>query len=716
MINYKNLPKLHQAIQHKETTKFEQLLEKHDINTLDKYKRTCLHLAAMENNIKIAEILMKHKASVNLRDCEENTPLMDSVVCNNKDIAELLLKHHADDTIKNKQSLIPITMSINLGNIDIMHIDMNMRNDKNETALHVAAKSNQKDILKILMKHGCRPLSPDLVYNDTILDVPKEYAVQSSDIEYDMKSTEIVSDEWDDDEDINFKELGSGLPSIMVNSDNDIENERHNEEEIKECLSENSNPMSPRSKQSDWDSVVTQESNMMEMNKNKTDTVIDYYPETTEYTFDKLNDNIHNVNNTNLKIHTIDEEVLSNDNNDNGSDSSLCSELTTKISNKSLDYLKPKDMSDKQISSHVSFENNEDKLKFNNDEDNYKEIDLLLMNNREINMKLNGKINELKDAKLKIKELDYTVHQNETFVNKLLQDNKYLKSQNDKLIEKIGSITKSVKSVLEEQFDFYNKKMDATDLTEFKHKILTTMDLLLDKISHIKPLISKLYTMFPEKETIHNKEYCEKYENKLKNATKKIKQLKNFEIDCKNYKNNEKISKEKIQMKNEKITELTKQVFKYETEIAYKQDEIDKFDKKIGELNLEINKKSYMEQEFNYYKNESERYHNNKITKEKLPQMNHFDCFKYKDFKEIMNEFNLKKVESDNKLDCIELNIQKSLKTLQKSLNLVNSDDKYQNNECNNFDLQYININQTNQLNLVERIDNFLKFNDTNKN
>ncbi|XP_074124292.1 coiled-coil domain-containing protein 144A-like isoform X2 [Sminthopsis crassicaudata] len=128
LIRDKDLGKLHKAASVGDVAKVQQLLlvGKHDVNDLDKMKRTPLHLACAKGYPDVVSLLLEGKCKLNLCDNENRTPLIKAVQCQQEECTTILLEHGAD---------------------------VNLVEFNNNTALHYAASGQNKAIAAQLLKH-----------------------------------------------------------------------------------------------------------------------------------------------------------------------------------------------------------------------------------------------------------------------------------------------------------------------------------------------------------------------------------------------------------------------------------------------------------------------------------------------------------------------------------------------------------------------------------
>jgi ankyrin repeat protein len=86
---------------------FRLLAQKADVcyQSPNDYHRTCLHFAAQEGVVTIAEFLVQNGAKVDSTDRLGNTPLHYAVMNNHIAIVSLLIRHNAKCDIKNNEGI-----------------------------------------------------------------------------------------------------------------------------------------------------------------------------------------------------------------------------------------------------------------------------------------------------------------------------------------------------------------------------------------------------------------------------------------------------------------------------------------------------------------------------------------------------------------------------------------------------------------------------------
>jgi ankyrin repeat protein len=114
--------------------------------------RTPLHLAAFYGELKVARVLVEHKADVNSQNKEGETPmhiLLENSGRDNDDIldlARLLLEHGADVNAQQKDGWISLHYAALKGRVEVAQLLLdhgakaNMETDEGESALHIVSR------------------------------------------------------------------------------------------------------------------------------------------------------------------------------------------------------------------------------------------------------------------------------------------------------------------------------------------------------------------------------------------------------------------------------------------------------------------------------------------------------------------------------------------------------------------------------------------------
>ena len=85
------------------THELKQLLDNKDLQD-----NTVLHMAALNNDVKTAELCLDHGADVNTRKSKETTPLHIAASKGNLEMAELLISRGAGVDLKDGDSKAPL--------------------------------------------------------------------------------------------------------------------------------------------------------------------------------------------------------------------------------------------------------------------------------------------------------------------------------------------------------------------------------------------------------------------------------------------------------------------------------------------------------------------------------------------------------------------------------------------------------------------------------
>nr|5CBN_A Chain A, mbp3-16,Immunoglobulin G-binding protein A [synthetic construct] len=93
-----------------------------DVNAMDNFGVTPLHLAAYWGHFEIVEVLLKYGADVNASDATGDTPLHLAAKWGYLGIVEVLLKYGADVNAQDKFGKTAFDISIDNGNEDLAEI------------------------------------------------------------------------------------------------------------------------------------------------------------------------------------------------------------------------------------------------------------------------------------------------------------------------------------------------------------------------------------------------------------------------------------------------------------------------------------------------------------------------------------------------------------------------------------------------------------------
>ena len=136
-------------------------------------RNTPLHSAVLYEDIEMVQILLKYKADVN-RSNGSSTPLhyasqglqleegcsIDSLSLSK--IARLLLEHGADVNARNYRRSTPLHIAVEDGRVEVVQVlleygaDVGAEDENGRTALQVVSNKRRDEIVKLLSEHGAR--------------------------------------------------------------------------------------------------------------------------------------------------------------------------------------------------------------------------------------------------------------------------------------------------------------------------------------------------------------------------------------------------------------------------------------------------------------------------------------------------------------------------------------------------------------------------------
>lgn len=133
-------------------------LTSHQVDEADERGDTLLHVAARLRNPFLANLLLANGAEINAQNLEGNTPLHIAVTVGSRPIVRLLVGSHADVNIPNHADETPMHIAMRqrawLIMIYLIENDgqFNMRDADNNTLLHLAAHDGQLELAQVLVR------------------------------------------------------------------------------------------------------------------------------------------------------------------------------------------------------------------------------------------------------------------------------------------------------------------------------------------------------------------------------------------------------------------------------------------------------------------------------------------------------------------------------------------------------------------------------------
>jgi ankyrin repeat protein len=178
---FKETP-LHLAIRWKQFKLAELLLEHGaDPNAQDVIGSTPMHALSVaeieieneDNVLNFAHVLLKHGAGVNRQDDDNQTPLHIAIRCHRCKLAKILVEHGANPNAEDNNGKTPFHKLLEFETeneddvLDLAHVlleygsEVNRRDKHNRTPLHAAIRCHRCKLAKILVEHGANPNAED---------------------------------------------------------------------------------------------------------------------------------------------------------------------------------------------------------------------------------------------------------------------------------------------------------------------------------------------------------------------------------------------------------------------------------------------------------------------------------------------------------------------------------------------------------------------------
>ena len=184
-INTKGYPVLNSAIYEQRKDLCEFLIQRGaDVNAKDKWGQTSLYLAIRNDDSDIMNILIANGAEVDIKHTRggmEEAALMYAAMTGRTEVVKLLLEAGADINVKNDRDQTALHVPLDIRNSDYQKsrggryrlskdtikmlldkgADVNLKDKDGRTPLHLAAESADGDIVKLLLDKGARVSEKD---------------------------------------------------------------------------------------------------------------------------------------------------------------------------------------------------------------------------------------------------------------------------------------------------------------------------------------------------------------------------------------------------------------------------------------------------------------------------------------------------------------------------------------------------------------------------
>ena len=154
----------------------ERLLERGaGVNVRNDNGGTALMFAAIPGHVKTLALLIEHGADVNATGHFNWTALMVAASKGHRESVELLLRHGADPNVQDTYGWTPLMRAVygnKQGAVSALlasdRVDLEARDDRGATALHVAVERGHRTLVAQLLEHGADSSSTDNAGRDLL--------------------------------------------------------------------------------------------------------------------------------------------------------------------------------------------------------------------------------------------------------------------------------------------------------------------------------------------------------------------------------------------------------------------------------------------------------------------------------------------------------------------------------------------------------------------
>eukprot|EP01012_Entosiphon_sulcatum_P017521 TRINITY_DN22284_c0_g1_i1.p1 TRINITY_DN22284_c0_g1~~TRINITY_DN22284_c0_g1_i1.p1 ORF type:complete len:239 (+),score=55.12 TRINITY_DN22284_c0_g1_i1:40-717(+) len=116
--------KLFQFCKQGRLEQLEEILTMSNVNLTDSspfgWNRSLLHVACQNNQLAVAQLLLKYGANPNLRDSRKQTPLHYACLNNNMPLIQLLIENGASMNIVDDRGVPPLLYALDDGNMSVV--------------------------------------------------------------------------------------------------------------------------------------------------------------------------------------------------------------------------------------------------------------------------------------------------------------------------------------------------------------------------------------------------------------------------------------------------------------------------------------------------------------------------------------------------------------------------------------------------------------------